>query len=163
MSAFLQVNSVCSVPDAECAPSFILNMEPYPWERGCLGGNMWLLSCLTTCQPQKMAWHLSESLSKWEPSGLPSAKDRRKIKCNVRLPCIDRYRERLMLVDFLCSLQSLPGNLIQNFLASFALGAELETSEKSVKVAGPDLYHPWCPFVLPLSYHGEPFVPHHSP
>lgn len=51
MSAFLQVNSVCSEPSAECALGFILNMEPYPWEKGWLGGNMWLL---TTCQLQKI-------------------------------------------------------------------------------------------------------------
>lgn len=42
-----------------------------------LGGNMWLLSRLTTCQLPKMAWHLSGSLCKPELSRLPSAKDRR--------------------------------------------------------------------------------------
>ena len=83
MSASLQVNSICSEPSAECALGFILNMEPYPWEKGWLGGNMWLL---TTCQLQKIGLTF---IGKREPSRLPSTKDGEGKKRNVRLPCID--------------------------------------------------------------------------
>lgn len=52
--SFPQVNSMCSVPAVDCILGLILNMEPYPWGKGGPGGNMWLLSCLTTCRLPKM-------------------------------------------------------------------------------------------------------------